>query len=79
MNTNKIELSMKELENVNGGFDLWEGLSYVTIFAASGAVIGGGISSSVPVVGTVAGGILGGAIGGAIGSGVAIVKCITED
>ena len=51
---------------------MWEGLSYVTIFAA---VIGGGIGSTVPVVGTVAGGIL----GGAIGSGVAIVKCITED
>ena len=68
MNTNKMELSMKELEMVNGGMSLWEGLHYVSISAASGAVIGGGIGSAVPVVGTVNGGALGAGIGGIVSS-----------
>ena len=79
MNTNRMELSMNELEMVNGGMSLWEGLHYVFISAASGAVVGGGIGSTVPVVGTVIGGALGAGIGAAFGSGAVLVKLYSED
>ena len=79
MKTNKMELSMNELEMVNGGMNLWEGLSYVVICASSGAVVGGGIGSTVPVVGTVIGGALGAGIGAAFGSGAVLVKLYSED
>ena len=79
MNTNRMELSMKELEMVNGGMSLWEGLHYVFISTASGAVIGGGIGSTVPVVGTVIGGALGAGIGGVIGSAGVLIKLYSED
>ena len=79
MSSNMKELNMKELEMVNGGMSLWEGLHYVSICAASGVVIGGGIGSAVPVVGTVLGGALGGALGAAFGSGAVLVKLYSED
>ena len=64
MNTNRMELSMNELEMVNGGMSLWEGLHYVFISTASGAVIGGA---------------LGAGIGAAFGSGAVLVKLYSED
>ena len=79
MSSNMKELNMKELEMVNGGMSLWEGLHYVFISAASGAVVGGGIGSTVPVVGTVIGGTLGAGIGAAFGSGAVLVKLYSED
>ena len=79
MSSNMKELNMKELEMVNGGMSLWEGLHYVSISAASGAVIGGGIGSAVPVVGTVLGGALGAGIGAVFGSGAVLVKLYSED
>ena len=79
MSSNMKELNVKELEMVNGGMSLWEGLHYVFISTASGAVIGGGIGSGVPVVGTVLGGALGAGIGGVIGSAGALIKLYSED
>lgn len=79
MNTNTMELKMDELEMANGGMSLWEGLHYVTVSAASGAVVGGGIGSAVPVVGTLLGGALGAGIGAVIGSGSVLIKLYTED
>ena len=79
MSNHMNELSMNELETVNGGMNLWEGLNLVFIGAASGAVVGGGIGSAVPVVGTVLGGALGAGIGAAFSSGVVLVKLYTED
>ena len=79
MNTNRMELSMKELEMVNGGMSLWEGLHYVFISTASGAVVGGGIGSTVPVVGTVIGGALGAGISSSVSSGAVLIKLYSED
>ena len=48
--------------------DLWESLHHVVMGVASDPVIGGGIGSAVPVVGTVNGGALGAGIGGIVSS-----------
>ena len=78
METNKMELTMDELETVNGGdSSLEKKLEIVATAAGSGAalgvVAGGGIGSMVPVVGTVIGGTVGATVGAAIfGGGMAI-------
>lgn len=48
--------------------DPWEGLHHVFMGVVSDPVIGGGIGSAVPVVGTVNGGALGAGIGGIVSS-----------
>lgn len=66
MNTNKMELSMDELEMVNGGKSLYNIAWGAWIGDTSGAVIGAMIGSDVPVVGTVIGGVAGAVIGGTV-------------
>ena len=79
MNTNEMELSMNEMEMANGGMKFWESMHYLFMGVASGAVIGGGIGSTVPVVGTVIGGALGAGIGGVVSSAGVLIKLYTED
>lgn len=83
MNTNRMELSMDELEMVNGGRDLSGKLMAVTTCTgfggAVGAVTGGTIGSVVPVVGTAVGTAVGATVGAVIGGGSAIIKLFFLD
>ena len=78
MNTKKMELSMDELEMVNGGeLDPDKKIEVITTMTASGAalgaVAGAGIGSIVPVVGTLVGGAVGTVVGAAVFGGTAAI------
>ena len=72
MNTNTMELSMEEMELINGGFDLWGAIKGALIGAGTGAVggaiggaiIGGGVGA---IPGALAGALVGGAAGAVAG------------
>ena len=84
MDTNKMELSMDEMEMVNGGKHGTDyKVSTIGTMAGAGAIGGAGagacIGSMIPVVGTVVGGAVGGVIGAAVGGGIAAIHCFFFD
>ena len=76
MSNDFTNLSMNELEFINGGAWSWKELGKSTVSGAVGGAVAGATGGTVtlPVVGTV-GGATGGAILGAVGGAAAYAVC----
>ena len=66
MNTNMKELNLKDMEMINGGWKLKDGLTCIL----SGAVIGGGCGA---ILGGWQGALIGGAVGAGLGACVSVM------
>ena len=64
MNTNTMELSMEEMEQVNGGVDVAAGLLGFVFGAGKGAAVGGSLGLAAGPVGAAVGAMIGGVAGG---------------
>jgi len=64
MNTNMNELTMDQMDMVNGGFDLIGCIKGAVIGGTGGAVAGGCLGGPA---GAVLGGVMGGAVGAIVG------------
>lgn len=64
MNTNTMELSMEEMEQVNGSVDVAAGLLGFVFGAGKGAAVGGSLGLAAGPVGAAVGAMIGGVAGG---------------
>ena len=71
MNTNMMEMNMNEMEMINGGGDVWKGITGGLFAGATGGATVGGIALGFP--GATFGLLLGALGGGSVGGVVAAV------